>query len=97
MTTVLASIFLILGGFFGFVASLGVLRFPDFYSRIHAATKASTFGIGFSGLAAAIAFGSVSAWIKMSATIAFLFVTLPVAAHLLGRAYKAREEDRSSP
>lgn len=88
MTAILGSILLLIGGFFGFVAALGVLRFPDFYSRIHAATKASTFGIGFSGIAAALALGSASAWVKMIAAIAFLFVTLPVAAHLLGRSVR---------
>lgn len=92
MITILTSILLLLGGFFGFVAALGVLRFPDFYSRIHAATKASTFGIGFSGIAAALALGSASAWLKMIAVIAFLFLTLPVAAHLLGRSVRTNKK-----
>ncbi len=91
MTTTLATIFLLIGGFFGFVAALGVFHFPDFYARIHAATKASTFGIGFTGLAAALSFGTVSAWVKMLVTIIFLFVTLPIAAHLLSRAFRASE------
>lgn len=90
MTPTFVSIFLIIGGFFAFVASLGVLRFQDFYARIHAATKASSFGFGFSALAAAVAFGSVSAWVKMLAAVAFLFVTLPIAAHLLGRSYRSK-------
>ncbi|MFT4175306.1 MAG: monovalent cation/H(+) antiporter subunit G [Luteolibacter sp.] len=88
MTTTFASIFLLIGGFFALVAALGIFRFPDFYSRIHAATKASTFGIGFAGIAAALAFGTASAWIKMIAAIAFLFITLPIAAHLLGRSVR---------
>lgn len=86
MTAILASALLLAGGFFSLVAALGVFRFPDFYARLHAATKASTFGIGFAGLAAAVALGSLSAWVKVAAIIAFLFITLPVAAHLLGRA-----------
>lgn len=88
MTTWLLSILLLGGAFFSFVAALGVFRFKDFYARIHAATKASTFGIGLSGLAAALALGTTSAWIKMAVTIIFLFMTLPIAAHLLARAVK---------
>jgi multicomponent Na+:H+ antiporter subunit G len=90
--TALASILLLTGAFFALVAALGVFRFGDFYARIHAATKASTFGIGFSGVAAALALGTTSAWIKMAATITFLFMTLPIAAHLLARAVKKQQE-----
>ena len=93
MTTILASVFLLIGGLFALVAALGVFRFPDFYSRIHAATKASTFGIGFAGLAAALALDTFSAWVKAGMTIAFFFITLPVAAHLLGRSVKSRKSN----
>lgn len=86
MITIIASLFLLIGGFFALVAALGVFRFSDFYARIHAATKASTFGFGFTALAAALALGTVSAWVKVLAAIAFLFITLPVAAHLLSKA-----------
>jgi len=88
MMSYVASFFLLVGGFFSLIAALGVFRFPDFYARIHAATKASTFGLGFTALAAALSFGTVSAWMKMIAAIAFLFITLPIAAHLLGRSVK---------
>ena len=92
MITIILSTLLLTGAFFCFVAALGVFRFKDFYARIHAATKASTFGLGFSGLAAALAFGTASAWLKMSATIAILFVTLPIAAHLLARSVKSQSD-----
>lgn len=92
MTDIAISIFLLTGGFFALVAALGVFRFPDFYARIHAATKASTFGIGFAGLAGALAMGTWSGWVKMVAAIAFLFITLPVAAHLLGRSVRSRRK-----
>lgn len=87
ITTVLASTFLLLGGGFALVAALGVFRFRDFYARMHAATKASTFGIGLAGLAAAIHFGNWSASLKLGFTVVFLFITIPVAAHLLGKAF----------
>ena len=80
---------LCLGGFFCLLAAIGIWRFNDFYLRIHAATKASTFGLGFSIMAAAAHLGTVSAWAKAVVALLFLFFTLPVSAHLLGRAYEA--------
>lgn len=94
--TILASLCLLIGGFFALVAALGVFRFNDFYARIHAATKAGTFGLGFTALAAAMAMGTASAWVKMVAAIAFLFITLPVAAHLLARSVRSGESGRTA-
>lgn len=88
MISFIASLFLLIGGGFALVAALGVFRFSDFYSRIHAATKASTFGLGFTGLATALCLGTFSAWIKVCAAVLFLFVTLPIAAHLLSRSVR---------
>lgn len=87
-SSVIASAFLLIGGFFALVAALGVFRFADFYSRIHAATKASTFGLGFTGIAVAMSLGTASAWVKVFSAILFLFVTLPIAAHLLSRSVR---------
>ena len=95
--TTLASIFLFLGAFFCLVAALGVVRFRDFYARVHAATKASTFGLGFTVLAAAAELGTVSAWAKAALALVFLFLTLPVSAHLLARAYRTNEARSSKP
>lgn len=86
--SIIASAFLLIGGFFGLVAALGVFRFKDFYSRIHAATKASTFGLGFSALAVALVLQTPSAWLKAICSIIFLFVSLPIAAHLLCRSVR---------
>lgn len=92
MTTIgiIASVLLLIGGFFSLVAALGVFRFGDFYARVHAATKASTFGLGFVAIAVALTFNSSSAWWKVLATIVFFFLTLPIAAHLLGKAYRQK-------
>ena len=87
-------ILLCLGGFFCLLAAIGICRFGDFYLRIHAATKASTFGLGFSIMAAAAHLGTFSAWAKAIVAILFLFLTLPVSAHLLAR---AQEGNRSAP
>ena len=45
MRNALAVLAILVGVFFTFVASLGILRFPDFYLRVHAPTKAATLGL----------------------------------------------------
>ncbi len=90
LDTILPSAFLLIGAFFLFVAAAGVLRFDDFYARIHAATKASTFGFGFTALAVAWVYAEAVVWGKLVIAVFFLFITLPVAAHLLSRAVLKR-------
>ena len=68
------------------VSGLGVLRFPDLYMRISASTKASTLGAGFSLLALAVHFNELGITMRAIATIIFLVITGPVAAHLISRA-----------
>jgi multicomponent Na+:H+ antiporter subunit G len=46
MNDILAALFLIAGGIFSFIASLGMLRLPDTIIRMHAATKAGALGAG---------------------------------------------------
>lgn len=80
------AILMVLGAFFAFVAALGVVRFPDFYSRMHAATKAGAFGAGILLVAVALHFGSVRAVVTACAIIAFFYITTPVAAQALAQA-----------
>ncbi|WP_224816053.1 monovalent cation/H(+) antiporter subunit G [Hasllibacter sp. MH4015] len=76
----------VLGGFFCFVAGLGVLRLPDVLIRMHASTKAGTLGAGLILIAAAIFFGDTATITRAVATVVFLLITAPVAAHMIGRA-----------
>jgi multicomponent Na+:H+ antiporter subunit G len=80
------SILLICGAFFMCIAGIGLVRFPDLYIRMSATTKAATFGVGFNLLAAAIHFDSLGVQMRALAAICFIFLTAPVAAHLIGRA-----------
>jgi multicomponent Na+:H+ antiporter subunit G len=82
----LVAILLVLGAFFAFVAALGVLRFPDFYTRMHAATKAGAFGATLLLLAAAIHFGSMRAIVTSCSIIIFFYLTAPVAAQTIAQA-----------
>ena len=80
------AILLIVGAVFTLISGLGVLRFPDLYMRISASTKASTLGAGFSLLALAVHFNELDTTMRAIATIVFLVITGPVAAHLISRA-----------
>lgn len=81
---------LVLGAFMMFLTGLGIYRMPDVFTRMHAATKASSLGVAFLLLAAILVFRDPVVLTKASVTIFFIFLTAPVAAHLLGRAAYAR-------
>ena len=82
---------LVSGGFFLFVASLGILRLPDVMTRMHASTKAGTLGAGLIFVAVAAHFGDMVTISVSALTIVFLLVTAPVAAHAIARAaYRMR-------
>lgn len=86
MNDILTAIVLVLGSLFCFVAALGMLRLPDTVIRMHAATKAGTLGAGFILVGEAIFYMDLSITLRALATIIFLLLTAPVAAHLIGRA-----------
>lgn len=82
----------VIGAALVLLAGIGVLRFPDLYARMHAATKASTIGIGLIGLAGAVTLADGRA--KTLVAVAFIFVTAPSVAHFIGRvAYRAEGID----
>ena len=73
------------------VASLGILRMPDIFLRMHASAKAGTLGAGLVLSSTVIFFASWSVAFEMLMAIVFLVLTAPVAFHLLGRAgYRQR-------
>ena len=86
MTSFLTHTLVLLGAFFALVAAIGLLRMPDLLMRMHAATKAGTLGAGLLLLAVAVSFGDSSVTVRALAAIVFLFLTAPVAAHVIGRA-----------
>lgn len=81
----IAAVLLVGGGFFAFIASLGVVRMQDVYIRMHASTKAGTLGVGM--IAAAVAMTASGEGVaKEIAIILFLLFTAPIGAHLIARA-----------
>jgi multicomponent Na+:H+ antiporter subunit G len=86
MSEIIMAALLVTGGAFLLLASIGIVRMPDLYSRIQAATKAATLGVGCIILALAIHFVDLGITVRALLVIAFLFLTQPVAAHMIGRA-----------
>ena len=81
-----AGLLVICGAFFSVVAAVGVLRFPDLYTRMHAASKAGTLGSGTLLLAMAVQAGESDVITRAVAGVVFLLLTTPVSAHLLAKA-----------
>ena len=84
---ILAAALLLVGAFFLLVGSIGLIRLPDFFMRMHAPTKASTLGIG-SLLLASMLLSSTQgrAGFAELLIILFVFVTAPVSANMMAQA-----------
>lgn len=86
MIEIIVTICITIGTAFMFIAGLGLLRMPDLYTRMSASTKASTLGSAFLLLGFALHFPELGLILRAFATCIFLFITTPVAAHMIGRA-----------
>ncbi|EMR01844.1 monovalent cation/H(+) antiporter subunit G [Cesiribacter andamanensis] len=82
---IVSSFFILLGVVFMLIASIGLLRFPDFYIRMSAITKGATLGVGLILLGMAIYFNQADMYFKVVVIITFTFITAPVAAHVIAR------------
>jgi multicomponent K+:H+ antiporter subunit G len=83
----LAALLLVVGGVFALVGAVGLLRFPDFFMRLHAPTKASTLGVGGVLLASmVVSWASGRMGLHELLITLFVFVTAPVSANLLALA-----------
>ena len=92
--TYVAMALMILGTGFLLVAAIGVVRLPDLYTRMHAASKAGAVGGGLVLIAVALTCFDVGVALRAIIGVVFLLLTTPVAAHLLARA-SYRTSDQS--
>ncbi len=74
------------GAFFFLAGTLGMLRFPDFYARTHAATKCDTVGAGSIVLGLAVLRGFEPDMPKLLLLAGLVLLSSPTAAHALARA-----------
>lgn len=80
---------LFMGLFFIAVGSIGIIRFPDIYSRLQAASKGVTLGTCVLLLGTLFLSGWNSMAIKCGICIAFIIITAPTAAHAIARSAHA--------
>lgn len=83
---VVSSVLFLLGCLFALVAGIGVLRFPDLLSRMHAATKPQVFGLTLMVTGLALHVRDVRVLGTLVLVLVFQMITAPVAAHMVGRA-----------
>lgn len=79
------------GGFFFFVGSLGLLRFPDAFTRLHALTKADNLGLGLVVLGLLPQMGSWFAGLKVLSIWLLVLLSASIVSQLIARAIKRRE------
>ncbi len=93
MTTVFFVIFLISGLLFFAVGTLGILKFPDVYTRAHSSAKCDTMGAFLTLFSFCIYNGFNPVTLKIILIIIFIFITTPTATHIIARGNYEREGD----
>lgn len=84
---IVVSLMLLVGAFFTLVGAIGMVRFRDFFQRLHAPTKATTLGVGGVLIASVVYSASLGRFgIHELLITLFLFVTAPVSANLMAKA-----------
>lgn len=88
MRDILLGLLIIAGALTTFIGSLGLLRLPDFYSRLNGPTKATTMGVGCLLIASAFYFSTDGQSMSLHELLItlFLFITAPASAHLISKA-----------
>ena len=92
---IITVILLVVGCFFFLAGTLGVLRFPDLFSRLHALTKADNLGLGF--IAAGMAVYIASPWAALKIFFIWLFTLLAssTSCYLIARFQKEKDQARN--
>ncbi|CAN5240011.1 hypothetical protein BH20ACT8_BH20ACT8_02900 [soil metagenome] len=93
---VVVDVAVIAGAVLCLLAGVGLLRFPDVFARMHAATKPSTLGLGLVLFALAFRAEEAGDVVKLLLVIALQFLTAPVGAHMIARAAH-RDGAQTSP
>lgn len=91
ISEIITVVFLLVGCFFFLAGTLGVLRFPDIFSRLHALTKADNLGLGF--IAAGMALHIASPWAAVKIFFIWFFTLLASSTSCYLMARFQREQD----
>ncbi|MFB6111997.1 MAG: monovalent cation/H(+) antiporter subunit G [Halobacteriaceae archaeon] len=91
------TLLLVVGSFFLAVGTIGLIRLPDVYNRLHATSKATTLGAASIFLAGFVYFGPAGAGLTSLIGIVFLFLTAPTGAHMISRSAQRMGVDFFGP
>ena len=86
LSEIFSWIFILLGSFLILVGSIGLIRLPDFWSRLHGASITDTGGVLFLLIGMMIQAGSIWIFLKLVAIGIILFVSSPTASHAIANA-----------
>ena len=89
----LSEISLLIGGIFCLIGAIGLLRMPDFFTKLHAASLIETLSAGFIILGLMIETGFTLVTIKLIFIVVLLLFTGPTATHAIARAAVVRGLD----
>lgn len=93
MDRIIISILLLAGSFFILIATIGLVRLKDLYSRLHAATKAPSFGIFLILIGVALYFKTPMVYVKSLFVVVFIYLTAPLAAHTIIKSFREQDKD----
>lgn len=77
---------ILVGAFFVLTAAIGIVRFPDLYTRLHASSKLVTLGSAGIFVGAMFEFASVEVAVRLLAILVFSFLTSPVSGYVIANA-----------
>jgi len=86
ITEIASWLLIVAGSFFTVVGALGLLRMPDVFTRMHAASVTDTLGVGFLILGMVMQAGFSLVTLKLLILMALFFFIAPVVTHALARA-----------
>jgi multicomponent K+:H+ antiporter subunit G len=88
LTEIIVCAFVLVGAFFTLVGSIGLARLPDFFTRLHGPSKATTLGVGGLLIASILHFSFAGDGLSLNELLItiFLMLTAPISAQMLSQA-----------
>ncbi|MEX3610655.1 monovalent cation/H(+) antiporter subunit G [Rothia sp. LK2588] len=96
LTNVLTAACLLLGCIMSLGAAIGLIRFPDLLSRLHAGTKPQVFGLTLLLLGVGFAARDWAIWPLLLVILLLQLLTIPISAHMMGRSGYRNKHFRSA-
>jgi multicomponent K+:H+ antiporter subunit G len=95
----IVSALIVIGASFALVGSYGLVKLPDLMSRLHAPTKATTLGVGGALVASMVYFLALNGTLSIHELLIslFLFMTAPITAHFLAKAWMHSQQPSNLP